>query len=300
MAALLALLLMVGCAQTSGYKQPVAAFQTSLDTSGAVLAGYYKDMNQLERDCYLQERLYDPKLPVRHEKMSSLEGEAFSALAIQARLDALNLLGKYGTRLGELAGSDAPARFESAASALGGNLYGLQDNFNALSKQGDTKANDYLTPIGKLVGILGRMYLEQQRDQALTAAIQEGAPTVESILDLLKRDMEEVVGPQRLTALGQAYTEQVIFYDKNRLTLTFAEREKVLANLDEAAQKYQAAKAYRPAEVVESIREAHQALVKYASSDRQPGSLAELATAMDVFSSRIKQISDAYKLLRNS
>lgn len=300
LAVLLALLLMAGCAQTSGYKEPVAAFRANLDASAAVLAGYYKDMNQLERDCFLQERLHDPKLPVRHANMGALRGEAFPASAVQARLEAISLLGRYGGRLGELAGSEAPARFESASAALGGNLQTVRANFAELVKSADANAQDYLTPVGQLAGLLGRMYLEHQRDKALTEAIQQGAPLVEGILDLLKRDMEAVVAPQRLTALDQAYTEQILFYDQNRHALTFAERQKVLADLNQAAQKYYAAKGYRPAELVEGIREAHQALVRYASSDRQPASLSELATAMDVFSSRVKQIADAYKLLRSS
>lgn len=300
---LAALGLLTGCPVNNGYKQPVETFQKGVDSSNTVIAGYYKDMNQFERDMYLDGRLYDPKLQLAAtdpNHPSPLESQVFSARAIQARLDAISLLGQYGSRLAELAGSEAPAKFESASAALGKNLDQLATTFESLAEGGDAQAKAYAGPVGSLVGVLGRMYMEHQRDKALTVAIKEGAPQVENILNLLKEDLAKAIGPQRLTGWDGAFSERMLYYDANREKLSFAEREKILANINDAAQKYDAAKSFKPDELVDGIRRAHQALVRYANSDRQPANLDQLKAAMDLFSGRVKQIADAYKQLKAS
>jgi hypothetical protein len=297
-----------GCSNDAFVKR-VVDFQSGVDTTTTAIGTYYSELNDFERDLYLQERLFDPSKDVltierdpndpSKKIPTALVGQVFSAESIKARTDAIQLLGVYGRRLAELAGSDAPTRFAAGSQVLGDNLKNLSNTFGSLA--GDPTAGKYIGPIGTLIGVIGQLILESKRDAALTKAVQEAAPLVRTIIDLLESDLNTVIGPQRLTGTKQALSEIIVRYNKpeNRTTMNLEQRQQALEEIRRAQERYDIAVAFNPSDVMSSMREAHEALVKYATSSRKPQNLAELVSALEVFKERAEVIATAVLQLRS-
>src|SRR5688572_17162824 len=125
------LLLFVVCLTTAcdnaAFREQIGEFQNAMTDSRTAVESYYQEMNSFEMDLYLLSReldstqrlsfVYGPLKP--EDKRPAVDPRAgyvngpFSPNAIQARLDSLKLIGLYGTRLAELAGTSAPAEFET-------------------------------------------------------------------------------------------------------------------------------------------------------------------------------------------
>jgi len=233
-----------------------------------------------------------------------LIGKLFSAESIKARTDAIALLGVYAQRLGELAGSEAPKQFAEGTKILGDNLFNLQTTFEKLGKDDEEKktidatAKNYTGPIGTIVGVIGRIYLEKQRDAAVKEAIEKGAPAVRTVLALLQKDLTEVIDPLKKLGLKQELAERVAHYNKNRKA-SFEQRRQILAEIDAAAARYEAALTANPANLVQTMSETHESLVKYAGSPKTPQTFAELLTALETFKSHAQEVANAVKQIRD-
>jgi len=115
-----ALMLAAGC-DNAEYRQQIAAFQQSIGATRSAVESYYLEMNQFERDVYFLRLELDKGKAMGIKFLKDSHGREvtedlvvngpFSSQAIQARLDSISLLGLYGTRLAELAGSKAPVAF---------------------------------------------------------------------------------------------------------------------------------------------------------------------------------------------
>ncbi len=239
-----------------------------------------------------------------HGKPTPLIGALFSAESIKARTDAIALLGIYATRLGELAGSEAPKQFAEGAKILGDNLFNLQKTFDKLGKDDEEKkiidatAKNYSGPIGTVIGVVGRIYLETQRDAAVQKAIEEGAPAVRTVLSLLQKDLTEVIDPLKTLGLKEELADRVMYYNVNR-TATFEQRKQLLAEIDAAASRYETALTANPANLIQTMSEAHESLVKYAGSPKTPQSFAELLAALETFRNQAQEVADAVKQIRD-
>jgi hypothetical protein len=125
----LGLALLPGCKTPGSFREPVARFQQGTAQVSTALGRYYTEMNRFERDVYLDERLYDPTLEVLATDASGqptpLLGKLFSPESIQARMDAIALLGIYAERLAILAGAEHPDRVLEGAKPLGDTLGSL-------------------------------------------------------------------------------------------------------------------------------------------------------------------------------
>lgn len=303
----LSTVLLTGCV-TAHFTEPITSFRDSINTSGAAIGIYYAELNQFEREIYLDERLYNSTKEVfatdEQGKPTPLIGALFSAESIKARTDAIALLGVYAQRLGELAGSETPKQFEEGAKILGDNLFNLQKTFEKLGKDDeekktiDTTAKNYSGPIGTIVGVIGRIYLEKQRDAAVKGAIEEGAPAVRKVLSLLQKDLTEVIDPLKRTGLKQKLADRVTYYNDNRKA-NFEQRRQILAEIDAAASRYEAALTANPANLIQTMSEAHESLVKYAGSPKTPQTFAELLAALETFKNHAQEVANAVKQIRD-
>jgi hypothetical protein len=317
-AALWLLILMVsitGC-DNSEFKKRIADFQESVGLMSNTVGTYYTEMNQYERDLYLQNILLNPEKTVNTGKAFPNIFGPFSGESIKARMDAIALLGRYGQRLAELAGTDAPERFASASQELGTNLFNLSTTFNSLAGAGDPSASNFVTPISKIVGVIGKIILESKRDKKLRMAIEEAAPSVRTVLDLLEKDFNEVIVPARISGNAEALSDLVFFYNcldrtgtppaapfsakcpNPPVKATAVERRDLLNKLNQATQQLVLFKTANPVEAINGMRDAHEALVQYAS-DRSPKNLTALISALDSFKSSAQQVAAAVIQIRN-
>jgi hypothetical protein len=291
-----------GCA-TAQWARPIGDFKESVDASVTVIGAYYEDLNAYERRIYLETALLNPNEEIlwtdASGKPTPLAGRVFSAVSIKARLDALRLVSTYARRLADLAGSEAPTTFASNADLLGGTLTNLSKTFEGLTGT-DSSAKAYIGPVSSLVGLIGRIVLERRRDAAITLAIEEGDKPVTTILDQLEADLGAVVEPLRATGEKLVLAELVNDYNVNRAKLSLDERRRRIDRIAAATDSYFKAVAANPASLVAGLRDAHRAMVKYASSPRQPADLGEFAAALEVFANRVEAAAAGIRAIRDA
>ncbi|WP_309894474.1 hypothetical protein [Archangium sp.] len=298
----LVLALAPGCKTPGSYREPVARFQTGTAQASLALGQYYAGMNRFERDMYLDERLYDTGLEVlatdARGQPTPLLGSLFSPESIQARMDAIVLLGLYAERLATLAGAQSPGKLPEGSRVLGQQLGALGQQLEGLSKKGDGSASKYVAPVTTLVGVLGSLYLENKQGQALQQGIERGEPQVRAIIDLLEADLVEVLGPQRLTGAKQALAARVVFYNTHKDKLALAERRAVLEDIRRASEDYEALVVANPVELARALRDAHEELVRFARAGRSVESFAELSAAMQAFQGRVEVAASAVQRIQ--
>ena len=298
----LALALVPGCKTPGSYKEPIAHFQEGNTTARIALGTYYAELNRFERDLYLDERLYDSGLEVLATDAAGdatpLMGKLFSPASIQARMEAISLLGVYAERLAALAGAEAPGKLPEGATALGTKLGALGAQLETLTQKGDVTASRYVAPITTLVGVVGSLFLEGRQGELLQKGIEDGSKPVNAIIDLLEADLVEVLGPQRLTGAKQALASRMFYYNQHRAQLSLAERRAVLADLSQAASAYDALVVAQPVELARALRDAHAALLAFARSERKLESFQDLSAAMQAFQGRVDTASAAVKALQ--
>ncbi|HYO56880.1 hypothetical protein [Archangium sp.] len=298
----LALALLPGCKTPGSFREPVARFQQGNTEVSTALGQYYSEMNRFERDLYLDERLYDSGLEVLATdaagRPTPLLGKIFSPESIQARMDAIALLGVYAERLATLAGAENPGKLPEGAQALGTQLGSLGKQLETLVTKGDATASKYVEPVTTLVGVATSLFLEARQGAVLQKGIEQGTPQVNAILDLLEADMVEVLGPQRLTGAKQALASRVMYYNTHRDKLSLAERRAVLDDIRRASESYEALVVAHPVEMARALRDAHEALFRFARAERKLESFEELSTAMQSFQGRVEIAAAAVKRIR--
>jgi hypothetical protein len=282
----------------------VASFQQSINTSSAAIGSYFTNLNDFERQLYLDGLLLDPKqrLEATDEKgkPTPLLGGYFQPSSIKARTDSLTLLAVYGQRLSELAGSDAPQMFAENARILGDSLSNLDKTFSQLSNQGsDNTAASYVGPVSALVGSIGKMYLQQKKDDAIRVAVNSGAPEVRKIIDLLEKDLVAVVKPLLTTGLQAELAERVRYYNDYRQNgMGLQQRQEWLEDIRERSAAYDASVAFSPSSLMQSMRQALEALVTYANAPKTPQNFSDLVAALDTFSQNAQEIANEVQQIR--
>ncbi|MGV3504061.1 MAG: hypothetical protein ACO1O1_10155 [Adhaeribacter sp.] len=283
-----------GCRQGADFQAAIGAFEQSTETAATAIKTYYQELNQYERELYLQERLLHDSLRVairdRQGRPTPLLFEPFDPAAIQGRVDLLQQVALYGQQLAALAGNQAPEQTQKNLGTLAANLQQLHTTFSTLSRNQDAEAGKYLGPIGTLLGLAGKPLLEQKRTRALRQAIREGEQPVEAILSFLEQDLRKYVETTRLTGQQLEMAEWVNYYNRRIGKLTFAQRQQMLNLIKKAATDLQLEKRSQPASVVTSLRMAHLALVKYAASSGRPTDLGTLASALKSYEQEARQL----------
>ena len=278
-----------GCV-TAKFSEPITSFQQGINKSSVIVTNYYKRTNDFERDLYLNDCLFNPgkKLLVyENGKPTPLLHVTLSPESIKARADALFLIGIYANRLGELVGNKSPEVFRQHAVKLGKNLHNLGKTFAALSKN-DINARHYSGPISKIIGLLGEKYLEKSRDQMIELAIKDGHPAVDKILNQLQNDMNDVIVPLQKTGLRQEISEISVYYNEHRSKLSFSGRKTQLSRIDKIVKGYDKLINSNPANLIQQMKQANDALVKYAKSSQTPKDLAEFVSVLDRFNNEVK------------
>jgi len=105
---------------------------------------------------------------------------------VTARYDALKMVGTYNTLLITLAEGKSPAEVKTVADSL------ISSTNQFASLLGTTDFIPYAAPIGKLVATLVQKLEEAQNRKQFIAALKEGEPIVQKILDLFAEDAQDI------------------------------------------------------------------------------------------------------------
>jgi hypothetical protein len=298
----------------AAFREQIGEFQAAMNDSRASLESYYVEMNQFEKELYLLRRELDANEVLGAEftsdrkpeekftfndKVLYIEGP-FPPEAIQARMDAMKLIGLYGNRLAELAGTESPVIFENETAALGENIVNLAATFNKLSATGaDETAAKFIAPIGKLVGMVGRLFLERKRDKELIAAIREATPQITLITTQLESDFNKVLIDKKDTGMRATISLLVLNYNKMRAKSDRKTRRELLAEINGVVRSYELFKKANPAEIAQSMEEANQALLAYANSGRKDEDFTQLVARIGEFRDFAKKAANAILEIRD-
>jgi len=293
-------LCVTGCA-SNRYRVPVASFRDDTQRTIGTLQDFYQSRNLYEVDLYLTAVAADPAREVLTgdaDGPTPLGAPTFSPEGIAARLNALDLVGAYATRLAALASSDAPSKFKDAASLLGTNLSSLDKTFQRLSGESDPTASRFVTPIAGIVGAVGEMMLERKRDALITAAIQKGEEPVNVVLGLVRDDIATVFGEQVRTGEAQRFATLVRAYNRaDRSKLSYDERKARLEEIRSAHRGRTAVDDAVPSALITSMMDAHAALIELARSSRRPANFADFNDALDLWASRVEYLRGQLRTL---
>ncbi len=310
---LLAVIFSTACDNTEFRKQ-IGEFQSAMSESQVAIQVYYLETNQFERDIVSLRRELDPTLPLgvkfglerpanggvpQIDENSLYVNAPFSPESIQARLDALKLISLYGKRLAELAGTNSPAVFETNVAALGTNIVNLDETFHKLANAGtDKSALAFASPISKLVGTVGKLFLERKRDKELIAAIKEATPEITKITTQLKKDFDEVFIDTRRSGLIDSLSAMTLYYEKNKSNIKREDRKKILAEINGIIRTYELFIAASPSDTVQSIEDGNQALLAYANSGRKDEDFIQVVARIGEFRDNARKIVESIQEIR--
>jgi hypothetical protein len=291
-----------GCV-SNRYLAPVTSFRDKTGQTIGVIGDFYSSRNSYELDTYLQTVATDGSLALATVDPSGrptpLGKPVFSPASIKARLDALDLIGVYAGRLYDMASTDAPAKFQEAAAALGSNLGSLDKTFQSLQGASDPTANRYIGPVSQLVGAIGKMFLEHKRDQLIKEGVDSGAPVVDKILSLVRDDMDKIFSLQVVTGANEQLATLTVAYNRDREKLTYEQRVARLKEIKAAAAEAAASVGSAPSALVTSMMTAHKALIAAVTSDSKSKitNLAQLSAALDHWTTQIQSLSAQVRML---
>jgi hypothetical protein len=297
---------LAGCV-TTNFAPPIASFQKSVSTSSAAIGTVFNNLNEIQRQLYLDEIALDPEKNVGLTDSSGdptpLLGRTFQAPSIKARLDSLALLGTYAQKLTSLVGNSPAQQLSEIAKRTGSSLTNLDKTFADLSSSAyDPTAVKYINPVSDLIGALIRMYYEHRRDGAIREAVNNGAPAVEKILEGIETDLVEFVKPRQSAALSTRLQKLIDYYNEHRrrADMDLQQRQKLLEEINKCASAYEASIEFNPSALIDSIRQAHDALIKYANAPRTPGNMNELLNTLQALDENAQLVQKEVEQIRQA
>ena len=293
---LLATVLSAGCGP-SGFREPITKFQTSSSIVIASTRLYVTELNQVERDHYVNNQLSN-KAQIKLDELEAVQ--VFSHDGLKARLDALAQLASYGDLLSKLANSDAPEKAKAEAKNLGDSLKNLSITVNSLDGENDTAFKAAVGPVSAIVGEVLNFALQQKIKEALNKAINEGESPVNNLIAVIRNDIA-IAYQRKRSSLSDMRVILVDEYNSEMLKGTSADSGKLRVfaeRIREHENRWEVFASANPEEGLDAMAKAHSALVTYAKSRQKVTDLASLISALEDFAARAKIIGQAVQELR--
>ena len=292
-----------GCTNID-FKESASDFGASMSCASIMLNDYYSGLNAAERKVYLTRIKYSTtNEPVREFDKNGLKtglAHQYSPQWLKAKTDTINLLSLYGSRLVALAGSSAPENVSTGIDALGTNLNTLGDQIKAISKS--EKEIKFSKDVTTIVAVVGQMYTDHKRDQAIMEAVNTGYPAVSRAIEFLEQDLPWV-GAMQSTGADDSLSSTIDYYNdfiKNKPKATLAERQAILSEVQSSAASYESVESKSPQSVLVAMRDALNAIVEYAKNPGGADSLVRLNLAIETFNNRVTPIAQSIHNMRNN
>ena len=293
---LLTTILSIGCGP-AGFREPITKFQSS---SAIVIAStriYVAELNQVERDHYVNSQ-FSKRAQI---KLDDLEAsQVFTREGLKARLDALAQLANYAELLSKLANSDAPERAKAEAKSLGDAMTSLSATVSGLSGADDAAFKAAVGPVSAIVGEVLNFALQQKIKEALNKAVNDGEAAINNLIGVIRNDIGNAYQRKR-QSLSDMRVILVDEYNRDWPKGDGADAEKLRTFADrirEHENRWEVFANANPQEGLDAMAKAHSALVKYAKSKQKVNDLASLVSAMEDFAARAKIIGQAVQELR--
>lgn len=291
-----------GCTNID-YKEPASDFGAAMSSASIVLSDYYSGLNAAERKVYLTRIKYSTtNEPVSefHNGVNTGLVYQYSPQWLKAKTDTINLLSLYGSRLVALGSSSAPENVGTGIDALGTNLNTLGSQIKAISKS--EKEVNFSKDVTTIVAVVGKMYTDHKRDQAITEAVRTGYPAVSRAIEFLEQDLPWV-GALQSTGADDSLSSTMTYYNqfiKDHPKATLAEKQAILSEVQSSAASYESVEAKSPQSVLVAMRDALNAIAEYANNPGGQDRLVRLNMAIETFNNRVTPIAQSINNMRNN
>lgn len=293
---LLSTVLLVGCPNSAAYREPITRFQQASTVVIESARLEYGLTNKRERDALI-DGIVAKKTRITLQILNDKETRILGGDDLAARMAALDTLAKHGQLLLTLASSDAPTRAKDAANSLDDAIVGLSSSLGKVPPdEFKNKAEGFAIIAAEVV----KLVLESRLNQALDKAITLSEKDVLALIRLLQSDMAALherrrnkLSAARVSATDE-YNEELTQHNPNSEKLQKAASE--IKKTEDAWDNLPLLLGASPG--LDAMAQAHQKLVDYAKSSKNPQDLAELIEATDAFVTRAKVIADAIKTIR--
>jgi hypothetical protein len=315
------LILLTGCGNRENLLKEISDFNKSVQTGTESIAAYYTNLNDQQLKLYLMLLELNPNCEVGDEidykcidpnwqsqgknvPASPLAKLPIPLESIQARTSLLQELAAYSTSLAALAGDDSPEKFKGNITTLKDRLISLENKFQKLQDNSKDNSPDskndqkYLTPISKIIGILGKLILQEAQWNEIRNSIKEAETPVNTVLDTVAADLDAYAYPIIVTGANERYSLLIDYYNNNRLQFTTQEkRAAFLTKILEYRTAYNLALINKPSKIPNDLKAAHISLVNIAKSDGSPKDIAELRAWLERFKDDAEQLKIAVEQL---
>jgi hypothetical protein len=295
----------------------VSEFDKSVQVGAESITAYYSSINEQESQLYwlilelnpnceagdfINYKCLNPKFqPPGEQKdyvVSPLKQLPIPLESIKARTTLLKELADYSKSLATLAGDKSAEKFQGNIKALQNRLSTLEKKFQMLQDQADnppdsTVSERYLAPIGTIIGILGKIAIQEAQWSEIRKSIIEAEEPVNTVLKSIANDLDTYALPLVRVGADAKYSLLISYYNNNRSR--FSQEERAVIGNKIAAYKYayDLAAINKPSEIPNDLVEAHNSLVKLAKSDGSVKDVAELRAWLEEFKEDAEQLRDA-------
>ncbi|NIA67179.1 hypothetical protein HBA54_01080 [Pelagibius litoralis] len=278
------------------YQESIGEFQSATDRTASVALDYVQSINTFERGYELKLLREDPS---RQLNISKLSEPILSPQALAARDRAFGILKQYTQMLAALAESDVSERWKSASERAKISADTLLTDLNADSGiLGSLPIGDITSPLKVISDTIATEILNAKRSTALDAAITKAAPAIQEISAKLREDLAFVVR-QRDSVKQLEVAELTIRYAQAQEAGNNTARLNTLSKIDQAleARTQSLSTLQGLIQTLDQFDVAHDALVRYAKSDKGPQDLSDLVTIVRGYSDSAKDVFDSFKRL---
>jgi hypothetical protein len=291
-------LLLAGCPKPAAYREPITRFQQASTVVIESARIEYGLTNKRERDALI-DGLVAKRARIDLRTLNDKEIRLFGGDDLAARMAALDALAKHGQLLLILASSDAPTRAKDAANSLDDAIVGLRSSLgNVHSDAFKNQAQGFAAIAGEVT----KLALEIKISEALDKAIILSEKDVLALIRLLRNDMSalyerrrSILSAARVSATDE-YNEQLQVANPNPDRLQKSASE--IKAVEDAWNNLPLLLGAGPG--LDAMAQAHEKLVDYAKSSKNPQDLSELIEATDAFVTRATVIADAVKTIREA
>ncbi|WP_341528137.1 hypothetical protein WKK05_01940 [Nostoc sp. UHCC 0302] len=311
------LILSTGCGNREALLKEITEFDDSVQVGTEAIAAYYTSLNEQELQLYsliielnpncevgdfINYKCLDPDFKPPGDRkdffVSPLKQLPIPTESIQARVSLLKELADYSESLSALAGDNPAERFQGSIKTLQFRLVALEKKFVALQGKADnipdsTISKRYLGPIGSIIGVLGKIAIQEAQWSEIRKSIIEAEKPVETVLTAVAEDLDAYALPIVTTGANERYSILINYYNRNRLEFSQNEREDILEKIFDSKQAYDLAVINKPSEIPNGLKNAHASLVKLAKSDGSLKDLSELRAWLEKFQDDAEELKEA-------
>lgn len=258
---------------------------------------YFSQLNKIEREIYINEQLSARDTI----KLKDIDGvKVFGVEAIEARLNALKALARYGELLVDLANSEASDRLVQEAKGLDNIIVNLDAKIKKIEDgEPDEKFKANVGLVTTVFGEVAGYVIEKEIEKALDAAINKGENPVTDLIAGLSSDLI-IAYERRRSMISDMRTKRVDAYNREIAKGSDADAGKLALyaeRIKEHEDIWEQFPGSNPEASMDSMIDAHRALVDYAKSDKKPKDFSDLVEAMEVFASRAERIAAAIEAI---